>query len=146
MILKTRPLCQEGDGLKTAVVAGDIRNGGITREYELVDIERLTCQEKGGDEGVSRAQFGIDGLHHFEPHIPQVSEDAPSVGQPGHLDRLTGLQVLRVDTLRDKRIAATVFAFFQAVGIILPIARTDIPGKDIERGEPGVVGAFHVAP
>ena len=34
-------LCQKGDGLETAVIAGDIRDGGMSCEDELVNKERL---------------------------------------------------------------------------------------------------------
>ncbi len=43
-------------------------------ENELVDEERLPRQEEGRDEGVARAQFGIDRLHHLEPHVAQIAE------------------------------------------------------------------------
>ena len=43
-------------------------------ENELVDEERLARQEEGRDEGVAWAQFGIDGLHHLEPHVAQIAE------------------------------------------------------------------------
>ena len=51
-----------------------------------------------------------------------------------------------VDTLCDERITAAMFAFFQMVGIIIPIARTHIAGKDIECGQAGIVGALHITP
>ena len=115
-------------------------------ENELVDEERLARQEESRDKGVARAQFGIDGLHHLEPHVSKIAEHTATVGQPSHFETLARQQVHSMNAFCDKRIATTMFAFLQAVGIIIPVARADVTGKDIERGETGIVGAINIAP
>jgi len=51
-----------------------------------------------------------------------------------------------VDTLCDERITTAMFSFFQTIGIIIPIARTHVAGKDIERGKTCVISTFYVPP
>lgn len=53
-------LCQKGNGLEAAVIAGDIGNGGMPCEDKLVNKKRLTYEEEGGDKGVADLQFGVN--------------------------------------------------------------------------------------
>ena len=48
------------DRLKTTVIACNICYRWMSILNELVDVERLTYEEEGGDKGVSDLQFGVN--------------------------------------------------------------------------------------
>ena len=129
---------------KPIFIAHHESHGRVVALNEVVEVERLSEDEKAAMKSIAYFQLRVFGMLHDELVVSEIAEGAATVGFPRHSDEVADRQVLCFDVLCLYLAGSVVLT--DVVNEAVPIAESEKTGEDVECAVTGFVGAVDIAP